>query len=317
MDIKTSRQWMVTHEWMVKPMRQTVWIDGTGLLVWLAEVFSALGTGLYLVSLFVNSWWGALAGWILIVFFKLPFHLFYLGKPLRFWRAIPPFTKAWKTSWLARGMFFTLVFSVFALIQLVTTYLLDHGVLASSAVDSVTALDWAVRILAGLFAVLTGIYAGFAMSYCRSIPFWNTGLLPIVFVVMAVADGLALVMVAGLIGNGIDINAVESASRVALIVNALLITTYLVNASYQSTTAGLSVRELIAGKLAPAFWIGVVLLGIAAPLVISIVTLFAGEASRPLLVIAIVCHTVGAFALKYCVLKVGFYRPILPRVSAY
>ncbi len=46
MNIRTSRQWMVPHEWMVKPMRQTEWIDGRGLLVWLAEVFSALGTGL-------------------------------------------------------------------------------------------------------------------------------------------------------------------------------------------------------------------------------------------------------------------------------
>ena len=52
MNARTARQWMVTHEWMVKPMAQTEWIEGKGLLVWLAEVFSALGTGLYLVSLF-------------------------------------------------------------------------------------------------------------------------------------------------------------------------------------------------------------------------------------------------------------------------
>jgi len=308
---------MVPHEWMVKPMRQTEWIDGRGLLVWLAEVFSALGTGLYLVSLFVDSWWGALVGWILIVLFKLPFHLFYLGKPLRFWRAIPPFTKAWRTSWMARGMFFTLMFALFAAIQLVTTYLLRHDVLATSAVDTINVLDWAVKILGGLFAVLTGMYAGFAMSYCKSIPFWNTGLLPIVFVIMGVADGMALVMGVGLIGNGIDINALEAASRVALIINALLIMTYLVNASYQSTTAGLSVRELIVGRVAAAFWIGIVLLGITIPLAISIVSLFAGEASRPLLVIAIVCHTVGAFALKYCVLKVGICRPLLPKLYAH
>ncbi len=37
----------------------------------------------------------------------------------------------------------------------------------------------------------------------------------------------------------------------------------------------------------------------------------------PLLVFAIVCHTIGAFSLKYGVLKVGIYRPILPKVSVY
>ena len=48
MNARTARQWMVTHEWMIKPMAQAEWIEGKGLLVWLAEVFSALGTGLYL-----------------------------------------------------------------------------------------------------------------------------------------------------------------------------------------------------------------------------------------------------------------------------
>ena len=54
MKAQTRRQWIVTHEWMVKPMRQTEWIQGKGMLVWLAEVFSALGMGLYLVGLFAG-----------------------------------------------------------------------------------------------------------------------------------------------------------------------------------------------------------------------------------------------------------------------
>ena len=98
MNARTARQWMVTHEWMVKPMAQTEWIEGKGLLVWLAEVFSALGTGLYLVSLFfglneefaLTAFWAGLFGWIMIAIFKLPLHLAYLGKPWRFYRSFPP-----------------------------------------------------------------------------------------------------------------------------------------------------------------------------------------------------------------------------------
>lgn len=313
----TRRQWMVTHEWMVKPMQQTEWIEGQGLLIWLAEVFSALGMGLYLVSLFLNNWWGCLAGWFIIVALKLPFHFFYLGRPWRFWRAIPPFTNAWRTSWIARGMFFTTAFAGFAFIQLVTTYLLDNGMVGESAVGVVTGIDWIMRGLAGLFSLLTGIYCGFMMSFCKSVPFWNTGLLPIVFVIMGLADGLALIMGIGLITQNVDFHTIETASRWFLIINALLITTYLINASYQSTTAELSVKQLIVGRVAAAFWIGVVVLGITVPLLISVVSIFAGEASPPLLIIAIICHTVGAFALKYCVLKVGIYRPILSRVATY
>ena len=65
---------------------------------------------------------------------------------------------------------------------------------SASAADIVTVLAWIVGIVAGVFIVLTGVYCGFAMSYCKSLPFWNTGLLPIVFVIMGIADGLALTM---------------------------------------------------------------------------------------------------------------------------
>ena len=121
MNARTARQWMVTHEWMVKPMAQTEWIEGKGLLVWLAEVFSALGTGLYLVSLFfglkeefaLTAFWAGIFGWVMIALFKLPLHLAYLGKPLRFWKSFPPFSNAWKTSWFARGIVFTMIFLAF------------------------------------------------------------------------------------------------------------------------------------------------------------------------------------------------------------
>jgi formate-dependent nitrite reductase membrane component NrfD len=317
MNAKTARQWMVTHEWMVKPMAQTEWIDGQGIMVWLAEVFSALGSGLFLVSLFLHSWWGALFGWLMILLFKFPLHLFYLGKPARFWRAFPPFSKAWRTSWFARGVIFTALFIGFGTIQLVTSYLLHYHVISGSAASAVNVVDWVMMILAGIFIVLTGVYAGFAMSYCKSVPFWNTGLLPIVFLIMGIADGLALVTAVGLVTGGIDATAVESASRIALIANSLLILTYLINSRYQSTTAELSVKELVVGRLAAVFWGGIVLLGIAVPFVISIVSLFAGEASLPILVVAIICHTIGAFSLKYGVLKVGIYRPLLPKTSAF
>jgi hypothetical protein len=51
------------------------------------------------------------------------------------------------------------------------------------------------------------------------------------------------------------------------------------------------------------------------PLVISFLSLYAGELSIPLMVIAIICHTAGAFALKFGILKVGIHKPIVPKNS--
>jgi formate-dependent nitrite reductase membrane component NrfD len=156
------------------------------------------------------------------------------------------------------------------------------------------------------------------MNYCKSVPFWNTGILPIVFVLAGVADGFGLIMGISLAGGDASIATAETWSRILLIINAFIIAVYLMSATYTSAIAKLSVREIIVGRVAVAFWLGIVVLGIVVPLVISVSSLFAGvEASSIMLITAIVCHTLGAFALKYCLLKVGIHRPILPKVSAY
>ena len=311
-----TRQWMVTHEWMVKPMPQREWIERRGMMVWIAEVFTSLGSGLYLVSLFMNVWWGMAIGWCIIMFLKLPIHLAYFGKPLRFFRTIPPFSNAWKTSWFARGILFTIFFSGFSFIQLVirnpffsfTPYL--GGAEAP--------LYWTFAALGAVFALGTGIYGGFIMNYCKSVPFWNTGILPIVFMLAGLADGFGLVMGIGLGGGSVNIASAETWSRILLIVNAFIIATYIISANYTSEVSKLSVKELIVGRVAFAFWFGIIFLGILVPLGISVSSFFAGSgATSPMLITAIVCHTIGAFALKYCLLKVGIHRPILPKVAAY
>jgi formate-dependent nitrite reductase membrane component NrfD len=308
------RQWMVTHEWMVKPTPQTEWIERKGILVWVAEVFTSLGAGLYLVSLFYSNWWGMLVAWLIIMFLKLPPHLIYFGKPLRFWRTIPPFTNAWKTSWFTRGIAFTILFGGIVFIQLVVTYLAIN-VFPGTAWQ---AWDIVLRVLGGIAAFLVGIYSGFIMSYCRSVPFWNTAMLPPILLLAGIADGFALMLAVGLADTSVNITAVETGSRIVLIANIILIIVYLWNATYTSKTAKYSAMLLMRGRLAIPFWVGVIMLGIIIPLAISASSLFAGEASAPLLITAVILHTLGAVALKYVLLKAGIHNPILPvTTSAY
>jgi formate-dependent nitrite reductase membrane component NrfD len=297
---------MVTHEWMVNPMQQTEWIEKQGLLIWLAEVFSSLGTGLYLVSIFYNNWYGALLGWLVIMLLKLPLHLVYLGRPTRFWRALPPFTKAWRTSWIARGFFFTTLYSLFGFLQLISSFNVPN-----------TPLDIALKIIAGILCVMTAIYCGFMMSFCKSVPFWNTGLLPVVIMIAGIADGFALLIGVDMWANGgVNSATYEAVTRILLLVNILLIGSYVMNASYSSETAGLSAREMLAGRAAVPFWGGVVVLGILVPLAISILTIGEhGTSTHALMIVAIITHTIGAFSLKYCILKVGIYEPILPKAK--
>jgi len=302
------RQWMVTHEWMVKPTAQTEWIERRGILVWIAEVFTSLGAGLYLVSLFFNNFWGMAAAWLIIMFLKVPLHILYFGKPFRFWRTFIPFTDSWKTSWFTRGINFTVYFGTIVFIQLVVTYLATH-VYPGTAWG---AWDIALRVPGGVLGFLVGIYSGFIMSYCKSLPFWNTAMLPLILIIAGVADGFALMLAVGLGDTSVDIAAIEFGVRILLTANIILIVAYVWNATYTSKTAKYSAMLLLRGSLAAPFWAGVIACGIVVPLALSTSSYFIGEASAPLLITAIALHTIGAVALKYVLLKAGVHNPILP-----
>ncbi len=289
------------YEWMIKYTPQREWIERRGVLVWIAEAFTSLGAGLYLVSLYFNSLVGMVIAWLIIVALKIPLHVIYFGKPLRFWRTIVPFNNTWRTSWFSRGVTATALFSGIGFIQICLSYWLPG-----------TAWEVGFKVLAGITVFVVGIYSGFIMSYCRSVPLWNSALLPFLFILFGVNDGFALIMAVGLGGGQVDVTAAEAGSRVLLIVCALVIAIYLWNQTYTSTTAKESVLELIRGYLAPVFWIGIIALGIVIPLVISAFSYFTGELTRPLLITAVVFHTLSAFALKYCLLKAGVYQPLLP-----
>lgn len=305
------RQWMVTHEWMVKPTRQTEWIDRRGILVWIAEVFTSIGAGLYLVSLFYNNWWGMLVAWCIIMFLKIPLHLIYFGKPLRFWRTLIPITNAWKTSWFTRGINFNIYFGTFAFFQIVIGYFAIYMFPGTGW----AAWDIALRVLGGFFAFLVGIYSGFIMSYCKSIPFWNTAMLPLILLFAGIADGFALMLAIGMADHTVNIAAIEFGSRIMLIVSIIFMAFFVWNATYVSNTAKYSATLLLKGSLAIPFWIGLVILGMVIPLIISISSIYVGEVAV-LLIIAIAFHTIGAVALKYVLLKGGVHNPILPATTS-
>jgi formate-dependent nitrite reductase membrane component NrfD len=305
------RQWMVTHDWMVKPTSQTEWIEGRGVLVWLAEVFTSLGAGLYLVSLFFGNWWGMAVGWVIIMFLKIPLHLIYFGKPLRFWRTIIPFTTAWKTSWFTRGINFNVYFGGIVFIQLVVGYIAVN-VFPGTAWDG---WYFGLSIAGGFFAFLVGIYSGFIMSYCKSVPFWNSAMLPIILLMAGVTDGTALMLGVGLVDVSVNMTTVEAASRILLAANVIFIAVYIWNATYQGTTAKHSAMLMVNGALAWWFWLGVVVLGMAVPLAVSVLSLFFHEVSTIMIIIAIILHTIGAVALKYVLLKAGVHPPLLPTLS--
>jgi formate-dependent nitrite reductase membrane component NrfD len=289
-----------THEWMIQYTRQTEWIDRRGLILWIAFYAGGLGGGLYLVSLFFNSLWGMFISWLIIAVIKGGAHLLYLGKPQRFWRIV----SRPQSSWLARGFIFVMLFIVFGAIQLMLSFWLPG-----------TAGEIAFKVFAGITALAIAIYTGFVLNTVKAVPFWNSSLLPLLFVLCGILGGFGLSVIIALNGGNVNLTIAEAGSRWLIIVNAFLIAIYLWGAANRETTGKQSVMEQIRGSGAPIFWIGIVTLGIIIPLAIAFSSYFIREVSSVLLVTGVACEVVGGLALRYCVLKAGAYSPLVAIAS--
>jgi formate-dependent nitrite reductase membrane component NrfD len=292
---------MEIHQWMVDYTRQTEWIDKRGIFLWIAFYAGGLGGGLYLVSLFFNSLWGMIISWLIITVIKGGTHLMYLGKPTRFWRIM---TRP-QTSWLARGFIFVILFSLFGAIQLV----LSHWLPGSAA-------EISFKVLSGITAFCVAVYTGIILKNIKGVPFWNSALLPVLFVLCGILGGFGLSVVIALNGGDVNLATAETGSRWLLLVNALLIIIYLWQASRREAVGKQSVLEQLHGNSAPIFWGGIVALGIVIPLGIALASMIQGDLASTILVAGVVCEIIGGLALRYCVLKAGAYKPLVAKPQA-
>jgi len=289
---------MKPYEWMVKYTPQTEWIERKGVFIWLSFYAGILGGGSYLVSLYFNNLWVMFISWLIILVLKGGFHVAHAERPLRLWRMIlRP-----QSSWISRGLILTILLIVFGAIQLAFSYWLPG-----------TVAEIVFKVLTGIMAFGIIIYAGFTMNHVNGIPFWNSALLPVLFLLWGILSGLALVMTIGLGVAVVDIRVVVVVSLVLLIATMILIALYLWTATYAEPTARQSVRELTRGYLALILGIGVVLFGIIIPVAISLSSYFGDNIpTLSLAILAIACEVIGGLAFTYSVLKAGVYSPLIP-----
>jgi formate-dependent nitrite reductase membrane component NrfD len=284
-------------DFMVKYQQQKDWIDGRGNFIAFAFFLGGISGGLYLAAAYFDNLLGMFIAWLLAGCMGVSY-MIHLTHPVRFWRMLmKP-----KTSWIARGFIFIMLFIGFTTVQLIL----------SQWVPQATGAITALKVVAGVFAFAQSIYTGFAVSYVNAIKVWNSAIVPILFVTCGISGGLAILLAVMMGQDSSQIVMLENIIRVVLIAFAVIVGVYLWNATYSSIAAKDAVVRLIGGALAPLFWIGVILFGIVVPVVISVTTYFTGEAASGFLVTAVVCEIIGGLALRFAILKAGVYAPLLP-----
>ena len=283
-----------TYDWMVKPTPHRVWIEGKGILLYLAFFFIELGAALYFVSIFFQNQTGMLLGWLICLVLGGGFHFVFLGKPLRCYRAVlKP-----GTSWISRGMIFVLCFSVLGFIHLVASW------------NGYTPL--VLNIIMAVIALLEMIYAGFALSYVLAVPIWNTPLIPALYSIASLWGGVGLLVGINLL-YGHEAQLMESWARVLLLAYGSMMVLYLITMRYRSHTAAASIDRMVRGDLSLIFWGGTVLIGFVYPALVNGMSLALGPEAvgASALFTTIICEGLGDLSMRYCILKSALYAPLI------
>ncbi|AFA39448.1 Formate-dependent nitrite reductase, membrane component [Pyrobaculum oguniense TE7] len=209
-------------------------------------------------------------------------------------------TFGWTRSWMAVGI-------VLLLTGLLLTLLLALRNSGVKVLAPLTDAKWFDALLA-LVGIAITVYSGFLIAAAPGVPFWNTPLLPVLWIISASLCAVALVKLM------IHHEAMSKAATrygVALDAAELLAIFALINLALYggSVAAKQSAHTLAYGELAPIFWIGLVGIGVVIPLLLGLIML--KKENKYLGIAAAVLALIGALLLRVLVLQAGIFEPII------
>ena len=297
------------YERLIQDMRQDFrpqreWGEGRGVFLVVGHFLVGVAGGAWLFGLAFSYVWALVIAFLLAGAGGIA-HLAFLGRPERFWKMV----RHVRTSWISRGFVGLTLFLVGG------TLYLPPQLLAAWPWSPASALAQAGWLLAAAGMVVMIGYMGFVYTASKGIPFWSSPLHPILYVAYALRGGAATLLVATALFGAPDGAATGRLIEIWIAITALVAALFLLEI-YGALTSGnaasrRSVRELLAGRLAAAFYGGTLLIGLVVP------AMLVGSRLAPLnlgmLAVIGLCSTLGDFFMKYTSIRAGIYLPLLPR----
>jgi formate-dependent nitrite reductase membrane component NrfD len=263
----------------------------------LAFFFAEVGTGIFLVSFFLEFVPGMIAGLAITGTLKPYFHLAHMGVPKKSWRAILRPDR----SWISRG-----AIAIGVLIGFGALYIIDlkFGAAARLGLPLSTGRWVGYFAVAGAMTVMC--YQGMAMSASEAFTLWASALLPISSFSYALTAGVMVTLVAG--WNVFDVDQRMMLSNLAialLVIDAIIVLAILSRASVKSNGGKFSVNLLTRGEYA-RYFIGLVpIVGLLAP-----VSVLAIDGGRWMTALAAAMMLTGFFAFRLLMFKAAVFEPI-------
>jgi formate-dependent nitrite reductase membrane component NrfD len=297
----TTRELLIApHRFAVGYHRQTFW----NWLIGTAFFLGGVGGGLFLVSLLTDHVAGMIAGFLIVVVGKNSAHLAFLGRPERFFRAAMRPDR----SWIARGIW---AMGVFAVTGFLSILLRAHPPFLELP-QWATSLNFALAAASALFIAC---YDGFLMRSSAGVAFWRTLLLPLLLFMYAALGGITLSLTIRELRGEVPPAVLPALEHGLLVANFFLLAIYLLRMSRSLPAARETLRLWLRGPYVRAFFGLVLLLGLVATLLLSV--LHTNVHTSWLVVLIAACELIGDFSLMMVMLKSGLFGPqMAPRYQS-
>jgi len=234
----------------------------------------------------------------IMVSIAAPFLILDLGIKWRFMYAcLNP-----RTSWVARGFIILSVFIVFGLL------ILAKSLLPFKWLNPESGLWLIPEGIAFVFAFATALYTGILLKATKSVPLWNTPLLPLLFLTSALSTG-SMAIILSTLGTGLlsyhsgAMKVLMVGEQIFVVIEGIVLYLFLSRRYKASEQGRESVRLLMTGKLRYVFWQGIILLGFLFPIVLEWISKH--YQSSALLFIAGLSLLTGGFFLRLGLIQAG------------
>lgn len=204
------------------------------------------------------------------------------------------------TSWITRGSLIITGFMFLAFLGFVLMVWPGNMAADAPLLRTILTVNFA-------FSVLVMIYTGALLCASRAIAFWNTAMLPLLFLVSAATTGTMAVMLFAP-ASAAPFQLLSKVLLVLLAIKAIAVAFY-VQASHRTDESRASARLLLKGRLSGLFWFGLVVVGLLLPLallIINVTVLHEIWLARA----AALLGLIGGFILRRLILAAGVRAPL-------
>ena len=232
-----------------------------------------------------------------------------LGKPLSFYWILLLYNF---DSVMSIGVALLLVYTPLSVIYALGAFKNEIASLKISLFDALANLASKLSGLLGVLLFILGIgvgaYTGFLLSAAHKIALWNTPVLPLLFLVSGLSCAGAFTLLLGVLKRAQNQTAhfLLKFDFLAIIVEFLLIVALFMVVKGASASGAQSVANaLSANSLGLMFYIGVIGLGMAVPIILDLSVLKVHDFKREFAVLNAILVICGVFLLRYYIVYAG------------